>query len=109
MTPGMFQRHDDGSDKNTSPFGGLRGAVPPEDDVSADVDRRVYVSNGYEIIIVPYSILTLTEYRICRRCGPRNATGARFNQVTDERVTHASGHVPPVGLSIHLCISDDSL
>lgn len=52
---------------------------------------------------------TLTEYRTCRRCSLRDATGARFNQVTDEGVTHASGYVLPVGLSIRTCIYNDSL
>lgn len=51
-----FQRHDDGSDKNTSSFGSLRDAALPENDLLADDDRRVCFFDGYEKAIVTYSI-----------------------------------------------------
>lgn len=50
----------------------------------------------------------LTVYRMSCRCSSRNATSARFNQVTDEGIIHASGYALPVDLSISTCIYDDS-
>lgn len=43
-----FQRHDDGSDEDTSPLDGFRIAVLSENDLPAKYNRRVDQLDGYE-------------------------------------------------------------
>lgn len=54
-----FQRHGDGSDKDTSPLDDFRVATLPEDDLSPKYNFRVGQLDRYEeAIVISYDLLT---------------------------------------------------